>query len=94
MLPGACGRSALPDYSKDGGEAAIRPALTADWLTAQAAQFRLESRAGRDANCSTAPTGRDLGGAREERGYRILVRLSEWRGEGLPPALITAGDAG
>ena len=31
-------RSALPDYSKDGGEAAIAPALTAAWISGQHAQ--------------------------------------------------------
>ena len=31
-------RSALPDYSKDGGEASIAPDLTAAWSIGQAAQ--------------------------------------------------------
>jgi hypothetical protein len=35
------GRSALPDYSKDGGEAAILPALTEAWMRGQAAQIDL-----------------------------------------------------
>lgn len=34
-------RSALPDYSKDGGEAAIAPRLTAAWTAGQRAQARL-----------------------------------------------------
>jgi hypothetical protein len=34
-------RSALPDYSKDGGEASIAPDLTAAWEQGQAAQQRL-----------------------------------------------------
>ena len=34
-------RSALADYSKDGGEASITPQLTAAWITAQAAQTGL-----------------------------------------------------
>ena len=36
-------RSALPDYSKDGGEASITPALTALWATGEAAQENLET---------------------------------------------------
>jgi hypothetical protein len=34
-------RSALPDYSKDGGEASITPALTPAWSTGQTAQAGL-----------------------------------------------------
>ena len=34
-------RSALPDYSKDGGEASITPALTKAWVRGQAAQTGL-----------------------------------------------------
>ncbi len=34
-------RSALPDYSKDGGQASIRPALTAQWLAGERVQARL-----------------------------------------------------
>jgi hypothetical protein len=36
-------RSALPDYSKDGGEASIAPALTEAWTQGQAAQTGLSS---------------------------------------------------
>jgi hypothetical protein len=36
-------RSALPDYSKDGGEASIAPELTADWTASQAAQQPLSA---------------------------------------------------
>jgi hypothetical protein len=36
-------RSALPDYSKDGGEASIAPGLTADWVRGQAAQQSLSA---------------------------------------------------
>jgi hypothetical protein len=44
-------RSALPDYSKDGGEAAITPSLADSWLQGAAAQIDLstESDATRDA---------------------------------------------
>ena len=44
-------RSALPDFSKDGGEAAITPALATQWQPAAAAQINLstESDALRDA---------------------------------------------
>jgi hypothetical protein len=34
-------RSALPDYSKDGGEASITPALASDWALGQSAQAEL-----------------------------------------------------
>ena len=34
-------RSALPDYSKDGGQAAIRPELTESWIVGQRAQTGL-----------------------------------------------------
>jgi hypothetical protein len=36
-------RSALPDYSKDGGEASITPALTESWTLGQAAQAHLSA---------------------------------------------------
>lgn len=36
-------RSALPDYSKDGGEASITPALTAAWSAGQTAQTGLST---------------------------------------------------
>jgi hypothetical protein len=36
-------RSALADYSKDGGEASIAPVLTADWVRDQAAQQALSA---------------------------------------------------
>ncbi len=36
-------RSALPDYSKDGGEASITPSLTAAWVDGQLAQADLET---------------------------------------------------
>jgi hypothetical protein len=36
-------RSALADYSKDGGEASIAPELTAEWAQEQAAQQRLNA---------------------------------------------------
>ena len=35
-------RSALPDYSKDGGEASITPALTDQWAIGEAAQSNLD----------------------------------------------------
>jgi hypothetical protein len=37
-------RSALPDYSKDGGEASITPELTKDWVIGQAAQTGLSEK--------------------------------------------------
>ena len=41
-------RSALPDYSKDGGEASIAPELTAEWVRGQAAQQSLSAPATTD----------------------------------------------
>jgi len=37
-------RSVLPDYSKDGGEAAITPWLTESWTSGQEAQVNLSGR--------------------------------------------------
>jgi hypothetical protein len=42
-------RSALPDYSKDGGEASIAPELTAEWVRGQAAQQSLSAPSTTDA---------------------------------------------
>jgi hypothetical protein len=42
-------RSALPDYSKDGGEASIAPTLTAAWSIGQTAQHGLSSPTETDA---------------------------------------------
>jgi len=42
-------RSALPDFSKDGGEASIAPDLTAAWTAAQAAQQNLSAHTTTDA---------------------------------------------
>jgi hypothetical protein len=39
-------RSAMPDYSKDGGIASIAPALTAQWLAGEAAQQNLDRSLG------------------------------------------------
>lgn len=39
-------RSALPDYSKDGGIASIAPPLSAQWLAGEAAQQNLDQRLG------------------------------------------------
>ena len=36
-------RSVLPDFSKDGGEAAVRPSLAAEWYAGQAAQKDLST---------------------------------------------------
>jgi hypothetical protein len=36
-------RSMLPDYSKDGGEASITPALTTAWMVGQNAQVNLDT---------------------------------------------------
>jgi len=51
-------RSALPDYSKDGGEAAITPSLTDQWKAGQLAQARLSERS--DDDRLTALAGRHV----------------------------------
>ena len=50
-------RSALPDYSKDGGEAAITPSLTGDWKIGQTLQAKLSERSDRDRIASLRPAG-------------------------------------
>jgi hypothetical protein len=47
-------RSALPDYSKDGGEASIAPELTEAWTIGQAAQRGLSAPSETDENRSDA----------------------------------------
>jgi hypothetical protein len=50
-------RSALPDYSKDGGEAAITPSLTREWERGQTLQTRLSERTDDDRIASLRPAG-------------------------------------
>jgi len=50
-------RSALPDYSKDGGEAAITPALTGAWTAGQTAQSKLSERSDAERMAALAPEG-------------------------------------
>jgi len=50
-------RSALPDYSKDGGEAAITPALTEEWKAGQEAQAKLSERSDSDRLATLTPKG-------------------------------------
>ena len=50
-------RSALPDYSKDGGEAAITPSLTNDWKAGQMLQSRLSERTDKDRLATLVPAG-------------------------------------
>jgi hypothetical protein len=50
-------RSALPDYSKDGGEAAITPGLTEEWKSGQEAQKKLSERDDADRIAALAPKG-------------------------------------
>ncbi len=50
-------RSALPDYSKDGGEASITPALTSAWTIGQTAQTGLENASDVDRLERLAPLG-------------------------------------
>ncbi len=50
-------RDALADYSKDGGEAAIAPRLTAAWVRGQAAQAGLEQESDRARERALRPLG-------------------------------------
>lgn len=50
-------RSALPDFSKDGGEASINPALTGEWHVGQTAQRRLSQENDTMRRIALQPTG-------------------------------------
>ena len=50
-------RSALADYSKDGGEASITPALTAAWVQGQAAQTGLDQESDAERERKLVPPG-------------------------------------
>ena len=50
-------RSALPDYSKDGGEASITPNLTGPWIIGQTAQRNLESESDQQRVAKLRPLG-------------------------------------
>ena len=50
-------RSALPDFSKDGGEAAVRPSLAPEWYAGQAAQKDLSTLTDAQRNQRLRPLG-------------------------------------
>jgi hypothetical protein len=50
-------RSALPDYSKDGGEAAITPSLASAWTAAQPAQTYLDAQSDAERQSALQPLG-------------------------------------
>ena len=50
-------RSALPDYSKDGGVASLSPALTTTWLAGQTAQTGLNTSTDATRNATLRPLG-------------------------------------
>ncbi|RXH56745.1 DUF6798 domain-containing protein [Granulicella sibirica] len=50
-------RSVLPDYSKDGGIAAIRSGLTEDWVAGQAVQARLSEESDAERVAALGPAG-------------------------------------
>jgi hypothetical protein len=50
-------RSVLPDYSKDGGEAAITPSLTAAWAAGEKAQAGLSEASDAERLTALAPEG-------------------------------------
>lgn len=52
-------RSVLPDYSKDGGEAAITPELTAAWMNGERAQVGLNTETDADRVEALSPLGVD-----------------------------------
>lgn len=52
-------RSALPDYSKDGGEASITPSLTTEWTAGETAQVRLSAKTDEERINGLRPLGVD-----------------------------------
>lgn len=50
-------RSAIPDYSKDGGIASIAPDLTPDWVRGESAQTRLDHVSDRSRIAALGPLG-------------------------------------
>jgi hypothetical protein len=52
-------RSALPDYSKDGGEASITPSLTQDWIDGESAQEQLSAETDEKRISALKPFGVD-----------------------------------
>jgi hypothetical protein len=50
-------RSVLPDYSKDGGEASITPALTGAWITGEKAQIGLSTESDAQRSAALKPLG-------------------------------------
>lgn len=54
---GIAERSALPDYSKDGGETSITPSLADQWIEGQAAQTGLELADDADRDARLRPLG-------------------------------------
>jgi hypothetical protein len=50
-------RSALPDYSKDGGKASITPGLTSAWMAGVAAQMRLSEESDAQRIATLRPMG-------------------------------------
>ncbi len=52
-------RNALPDYSKDGGEASITPSLTDQWVAGQAAQAGIEDESDEARAAKLKPLGVD-----------------------------------
>ncbi|HEX7159208.1 MAG TPA: hypothetical protein VF214_09355, partial [Edaphobacter sp.] len=52
-------RSALPDYSKDGGEASITPSLTKEWIDGESAQEQLSAETDEKRISALKPFGVD-----------------------------------
>jgi hypothetical protein len=50
-------RSALPDYSKDGGEVSVTPALASAWQTGETAQERINSESDAQRIAALQPAG-------------------------------------
>ena len=81
-------RSALADYSKDGGEASIAPDLTADWVRGQAAQQALSAPSTSDEQrARRAPPLGVPGWFSSPQQPHLRLPLRQLRRQALPPAL-------
>ncbi len=68
-------RSALPDFSKDGGVVTNKPELAAEWLQGQVAQSKLSEEPDAYADCGAEAAGGDVGGAGAECGDGLCVSV-------------------
>ena len=66
-------RSALPDFSKDGGVVTNKPELAAEWLQGQVAQAGLNAEPDAQQDRRAEAVGGDVGGAGAEGGDRVCL---------------------